>query len=54
MELLILVLKVAELKMSEAPTMRKRNRWTVLHPYVVVCYSVSLRGCEVFLLDQPV
>jgi hypothetical protein len=30
---------------------RKRNQWLVFHTFVVVCYKVSLRGCEGFLLD---
>jgi hypothetical protein len=36
-ELLMLVLEVAALKIHEAPTLHARNRWTVFHAYVVVC-----------------
>jgi hypothetical protein len=50
-ELIILVLQLAELRALEAPTLNDQNRWLVFHSYVTVCYAVSLRGCEGFLLD---
>jgi hypothetical protein len=50
-ELLLLVLEAAELKIQEAVSVGDKNRWLVFHTYVVVCYTCSLRGCEGFLLD---
>jgi hypothetical protein len=50
-ELVILALQLAELRSQEAPSLYEKNRWLVFHTYVTVCYVVSLRGCEGFLLD---
>jgi hypothetical protein len=50
-ELLLLLLEAADLKIREAVSPREKNRWVVFHTYVVVCYTISLRGCEGFLLD---
>jgi hypothetical protein len=50
-KLLLLVLEAADLKIREAVSPREKNRWIVFHTYVVVCYTISLRGCEGFLLD---
>jgi hypothetical protein len=50
-ELLLLVLESAELKIGKAVSLNDKNRWIVFHTYVVVCYTCSLRGCEGFLLD---
>jgi hypothetical protein len=50
-ELVLLVLELADLRIQEAPSTHEKNRWLVFHAYVTVCYAVSLRGCEGFLLD---
>jgi hypothetical protein len=50
-ELLLLMLESTELKVQESVTLRERNRWLVFHTFVVVCYTLSSRGCEGFLLD---
>jgi hypothetical protein len=50
-ELLLLLLESADGKVLGAVSTREKNRWTVFHTYVTVCYTVSLRGCEGFLLD---
>jgi hypothetical protein len=50
-DLLLALLESAELKITEAVSLRDRNRWIVFHAYVAVCYTCSLRGCEGFLLD---
>jgi hypothetical protein len=50
-ELLLLLLALADTKVSGAISACEKNRWTVFHAYVTVCYTVSLRGCEGFLLD---
>jgi hypothetical protein len=50
-ELLLLLLESADLKIRESVSLQEKNRWVVFHAYVVVCYTVSLRGCEGFLLD---
>ena len=50
-ELLLLLLEAAELQIQEAVTLREENRWIVFHSFAIVCYTVSLRGCEGFLLD---
>jgi hypothetical protein len=50
-ELLLLLLESAEIKVLGAVSAREKKRWTVFHPYVTVCYAVSLSGCEGFLLD---
>jgi hypothetical protein len=50
-ELLLIVLEAADLKIQEAVSPQEKNRWVVFHTYVVVCYMISLRGCEGFLLD---
>jgi hypothetical protein len=49
-ELVLLVLELAELRAQEAPSVHEQNRWLVFHTYVTVCYAVSLRGCKGFLL----
>ena len=50
-ELILLMLETADLKIREAISVSDTNRWIVFHSYVVVCYTCSLRGCEGFLLD---
>jgi hypothetical protein len=50
-ELLLLLLELIELKIQEAVSGQGKNFWIVFHTYVVVCYTLSLRGCEGFLLD---
>jgi hypothetical protein len=50
-ELVVLALQLAQLRAQEAPSLSEKNRWLVFHTYVSVCYAVSLRGCEGFLLD---
>jgi hypothetical protein len=50
-ELVILVLQLAELRALEAPTLNNQNWWLVFHAYVTICYAVSLHGCKGFLLD---
>jgi hypothetical protein len=50
-ELLLLLLESADLKIQESVSLREKNCWVVFHTYVVVCYTISLRGCEGFLLD---
>jgi hypothetical protein len=50
-DLLLATLESVKLKIREAVSLQDRNRWIVLHTYVVVCYTCSLRGCEGFLLD---
>jgi hypothetical protein len=50
-ELLLLLLELTKLKIQEAILLRDKHRGLVFHAYVMVCYTVSLRGCEGFLLD---
>jgi hypothetical protein len=50
-ELLLLLLESTELKIQEAVSIQDKNRWLVFHTYVVVCYKLSPRGCEGFLLN---
>jgi hypothetical protein len=50
-DLFLATLESAKLKITEAVSIRDKNRWIVFHAYVVVCYTCSLRGCEGFLLD---
>jgi hypothetical protein len=50
-ELLLLALDLANLKCLESVSLLEKNRWIVFHAYVTVCYVISLRGCEGFLLD---
>jgi hypothetical protein len=50
-ELLILVLETAELKIGEAVSLREKDRWIVFRAYVVICYVLSLRGCKGFLCN---
>ena len=50
-DLLLLVLEAADLKVREATSPREMDRWVVFHTYVVICYVLSLRGCEGFLCD---
>jgi hypothetical protein len=50
-DLVLLMLELAELRAQEAPSVHEKNWWLVFHTYVMVCYAVSLRGCEGFLLD---
>jgi hypothetical protein len=45
------MLESTELRVQESVTLRERNQWLVFHTFVVVCYTVPLRGCESFLLD---
>jgi hypothetical protein len=49
--LLLSTLKGIEDKIQDSPTSRELNRWTVLHTFILVTYTVSLRGPEGFLLD---
>jgi hypothetical protein len=50
-ELSVLTLEMANLKITEAPSIMEKDRWIVFHSYVVICYVLSLRGCEGFLCD---
>jgi hypothetical protein len=50
-ELFILVLEMANLKIPEAISLREKDRWIVFHAYVVICYVLSLHGCEGFLCN---
>jgi hypothetical protein len=50
-ELLLLVLDLANLKFQESVLLLEKNRWIVFHTYVTICYVLSLRGCKGFLLD---
>jgi hypothetical protein len=50
-ELILAVLEESESRISDAPTYRETNRWTVFHTFAVVAYVISLRGSEGFLLD---
>jgi hypothetical protein len=50
-ELLLLALEAADLKIREAVSAGDKNQWVVFHAYIVTCYTLSLRGCEGFLLD---
>ena len=45
------VLKDVKAMISNAPSSRELNRWTIFHTYAVVSYVVSLRGKEGLLLD---
>jgi hypothetical protein len=49
--LLLEVLKKVEAKISEALTARDKHKWIVFSTYVVVCYTISLRETEGFVLD---
>jgi hypothetical protein len=49
--LLLLLLESAELRIQESMSTQDKNRWIVFHAYVAVCYTLSLRGSEGFLLD---
>jgi hypothetical protein len=50
-ELLLLLLELAKLKIQRAVSFRDKNWCVVFHTYVAVCYMFSLPGCEGFLLD---
>jgi hypothetical protein len=50
-ELLLLVLETADLKVQEATSLREKDCWISFHTYVVICYVLTLRGCEGFLCD---
>jgi hypothetical protein len=51
-ELLILILEMGDLKVQEATSLCERDRWIVFYAYyVVICYILSLWGCEWFLCD---
>jgi hypothetical protein len=50
-QLMIRVLLEAEHRIDAAPSQADLNRWIVFHSYALVCYVVSLRGCEGLLLD---
>jgi hypothetical protein len=49
--LLLATLQGIEDKIQGSPTSRELNRWTELHTFIMVTYTVSLRGPEGFLLD---
>ena len=49
--LLLEVLNKVEAQILEDLTARDRHKWIVFLTYVVVCYTISLRGTEGFLLD---
>ena len=51
MDLLKAVLEEAQSRARDAPSDRERERWIVFRAYVVVSYTVSLRGTEGLLLD---
>jgi hypothetical protein len=53
-ELLLMVLVMADQKIEEATSLHKTDRWIVFHAYVAVCYVLSLGGCEGFLMDLSV
>jgi hypothetical protein len=42
-ELLLLLLELANLKISKAVSLSGKNRWIVFRSYVTVCYTLSLR-----------
>jgi hypothetical protein len=45
------MLESIELKVQDSLTLPERNQWLTFHTFVVVCYTLPLRGCEGFLLD---
>jgi hypothetical protein len=49
--LMIKVLVEADYRVESATSQEERNRWIVFYTYAMVCYVVSLRGCEGLLLD---
>jgi hypothetical protein len=49
--LMLRVLKEAEDRVEGATSPAELNRWIVFQTYAMVCYVVSLRGCEGQLLD---
>ena len=49
--LLLELLKKVEGQIAEAVMGRDRHRWIIFSAYVTVCYTISLRGTEGFLLD---
>jgi hypothetical protein len=42
--LLLLLIESADLEAREAVSLWDKNRWVVFHAYVVVCYTILLRG----------
>jgi hypothetical protein len=42
--LLLLLIESADLEAREAVSLWDKNRWVVFHTYVVVCYTILLRG----------
>ena len=50
-ELLLQVLRKIENRVVNVSTPRERRRWFVFSAYDVICYVISLRGVEGFLLD---
>jgi hypothetical protein len=51
MPLLLAVLAAAWSRAQDAPSDRERERWIVFRAYVIVSYTLSLRGSEGLLLD---
>ena len=49
--LLLATVQGIEDKIQGSPTSQELNRWTVLHTFTLVTYTVLLRGPEGFLLD---
>jgi hypothetical protein len=50
-DILLLLIESADLKAKEAVSLHEKNRWVAFHAYVVMCYTILLRGCKGFLLD---
>ena len=51
LDLLLAMLELVEERINEAKSDEVKNAWIVSHAYFTVCYTVSLRGNEGFLLD---
>jgi hypothetical protein len=45
------VLEEADIRVEAAMSPEESNRWIVFHTYAMLCYMVSLRGCEGLLVD---
>ena len=51
MNLLLRLLEKTEERIENANIPSESHKWVVFSAYAVVCYVVSLRGVEGFLLD---
>jgi hypothetical protein len=49
--LMLCVLEEADIRVEAATSPEESNQWIVFHTYVMLCYVVSLQGCEGLLLD---